>query len=271
MPETALSRLFASLAQREIFKNPDLLLSNEDPLEPVDIFVNLDESAFKASSASLENMVYDGQRGVALVVQVVSASAPCIVRANRPDGPTFDPTQELIWQRKIRRLFVHSAQGSGQLHLRLYIDPSILLVSSPELAVTTVKVKNVGGSTINPATDESVSGVNSTLTSNIAAKLQTLIDQGKNSNTGFSKKYSVGTTVVQGDNRPVPDGFAVAIWADSGNSGEIAFTLDGTDPGVGTNASLKAGQGITVRVTNINKLKFIASAAAQIVNVCVEL
>jgi hypothetical protein len=134
-----------------------------------------------------------------------------------------------------------------------------------------IKVKNAAGTVINPATEDTLAG--GIKVKNAAGTVinPATNDLFQNRSSGYSKKYSVGTTVVTGDNQAVPDGKAIAIWADPDNTAEVAFTFDGTtNPVVGTHAGLKPGQGISIMLTNINKLKMVAASGTQKINIVVE-
>jgi len=181
------------------------------------------------------------------------------VYINRPDGFSVDPRVDKIipvWP--IIKLYVKAKQGAtGGVRIRVFKDPTFLFTVSPESALLgEVKVQNSSGVLINPATEDTLSALNA---------------QFQNRSSGYSKQYSVGTSVVTGDNQAVPDGKAIAIWSDSDNSAEVAFTFDGTtNPAVGTHAGLKPGQGISIALTNINKIKMVAASGTQKINISVE-
>lgn len=85
---------------------------------------------------------------------------------------------------------------------------------------------------------------------------------------GYSVQYALGLGVLTAAAQVIPNGFSIYIWADSSNTDEIAFTLDGvTAPIVGTHASLKPGQGFPFQLDNTNRLKFISLVAGQKVNI----
>lgn len=223
-----------------------------------------------------------GGQGLAFGYKVVNKGFGPTVEAvfnSTNSTRTYDLT---IWgglPGRFSKMFIkNSAQAGKILYVAVIIDPSLLPVLFPEASLGMVGIANTSGTPINPATEDTLAaGIkvkNSSGTVINPARdenLQTLISQGANRTSGFSKQYIVGTTVVTGDNQAVPEGFPVLIYADADNTGEVAFTLDGTTtPVIGTHASLKKGQGIEVKITNINKLKFIATASGQKVNVVVE-
>jgi hypothetical protein len=221
------------------------------------------------------------QGGIGLAIQFLPPNplpTPAIgdvkIYINRPDGFSIDPRIDKIipiWP--IVKIYVKAKQGAtGGVRIRIYKDPTFLFTVSPESALMgEVKVQNVSGVVINPATED-------TLASGIKVKdaSGTVINPAtselfQNRSSGYSKQYSVGTTVVTGDNQAVPDGKAIAIWADPDNTNEVAFTFDGTtNPVVGTHAGLKPGQGISIMLTNINKIKMVAESGTQKINVIVE-
>jgi hypothetical protein len=135
-----------------------------------------------------------------------------------------------------------------------------------------IKVKNAAGTVINPATEDTLAGgikIKNSAGTVINPATNELF---QNRSSGYSKQYSVGTTVITGDNQAVPDGKAIAIWADPDNTAEVAFTFDGTtNPVVGTHAGLKPGQGISIMLTNINKIKMVAASGTQKINIVVEI
>jgi hypothetical protein len=215
---------------------------------------------------------------------------------NRPDGFSVDPRIDKIlpvWP--IVKLFVKAKQGAtGGVRIRVFKDPTFLFTVSPESALMgEVKVQNAAGVTINPATEDTLAGgvkvknssgtvinpaTEDTLAGGVKVKNASgtainpaTIELFQNRASGYSKQYAVGTTVVTGDNQAVPDGKAIAIWADPDNTAEVAFTFDGTtNPVVGTHAGLKPGQGISIMLTNINNIKMVAASSGQKINIIVE-
>jgi hypothetical protein len=231
------------------------------------------------------------QGGIGLAIQFLPPNplpTPAIgdvrVYINRPDGFSIDPRIDKIipiWP--IVKIYVKAKQGAtGGVRIRIYKDPTFLFTVSPESALMgEIKVQNVTGAVINPATEETLSAMANGIkvkdasgtvinpaTEDTLARTSELF---QSRSSGYSKQYSVGTTVVTGDNQAVPDGKAIAIWADPDNTAEVAFTFDGTtNPVVGTHAGLKPGQGISIMLTNINKIKMVAASGTQKINIVVE-
>jgi hypothetical protein len=221
------------------------------------------------------------QGGIGLAIQFLPPAplpTPAIgdvkVYINRPDGFSVDPRIDRIipiWP--IVKIFVKAKQGAtGGVRIRIYKDPTFLFTVSPESALMgEVKVQNSSGAVINPATEDTLAGGIKIKDSSGTVINPATSEPFQNRSSGYSKQYSVGTTVVTGDNQAVPDGKAIAIWADPDNTAEVAFTFDGTtNPSVGTHAGLKPGQGISIMLTNINKIKMVAASGTQKINVVVE-
>jgi hypothetical protein len=243
------------------------------------------------------------QGGIGLAIQFLPPNplpTPAIgdvkIYINRPDGFSIDPRIDKIlpvWP--IIKLYVKAKQGAtGGVRIRVFKDPTFLFTVSPESALMgEVKVQNSSGVTINPATEDTLAGgikvkntsgtvINPATEDTLAGGIKVKNTGGavinpanaelfQNRSSGYSKQYSVGTTVVTGDNQAVPDGKSIAIWADPDNTAEVAFTFDGTtNPVVGTHAGLKPGQGLSMALTNINKIKMVAASGTQKINVVVE-
>jgi ribosomal protein L12E/L44/L45/RPP1/RPP2 len=136
------------------------------------------------------------------------------------------------------------------------IDDLQAALKSVGLDELVTRVTNSSGVEINPAKED--------------GNLASLVAQGANRTSFYSAQVVVGTTYSQLAAQAVPDGFKVVLYADSDNTGEIAY---GTSSlvAVGTNAGLKAGQGVRLQVDNVNRIYVIASAAGQILNVTVEI
>jgi hypothetical protein len=243
------------------------------------------------------------QGGIGLAIQFLPPNplpTPAIgdvkIYINRPDGFSIDPRIDKIipiWP--IVKIYVKAKQGAtGGVRIRIYKDPTFLFTVSPESALMgEIKVQNASGAVINPATEDTLASgirvknasgsvINPATEDTLAGGIKVKDSSGtvinpatselfQNRSSGYSKQYSVGTTVVTGDNQAVPDGKAIAIWADPDNTDEVAFTFDGTtNPVVGTHAGLKPGQGISIMLTNINKIKMVAASGTQKINVIVE-
>jgi hypothetical protein len=149
------------------------------------------------------------------------------------------------------RLIITAAQPGKELLITLGGAGSMMF---PPVISGSVKLRNAAGTVVNPATEDTVSAIQTEFA---------------NRTSFFSKQYTVGTTYTQLDNQAIPDGKGVTLWADKDNSGEIAVGPT-SSVAVGTNAGLKGGQGITLYVTNLNKIYVVASAASQKLNVIVE-
>jgi hypothetical protein len=221
------------------------------------------------------------QGGIGLALQFLPPTplpTPAVgdvrVYINRPDGFSVDPRIDKIipvWP--IIKLYVKARQGAtGGVRIRVFKDPTFLFTVSPESALMgEVKVQNASGAVINPATEDTLAGGLKVKNAAGAVINPANVELFENRSSGYSKQYVVGTTVVTGDNQAVPDGKSIAIWADPENTAEVAFTFDGTtNPVIGTHAGLKPGQGLSIALTNINKIKMIAASGTQKVNIVVE-
>ena len=138
------------------------------------------------------------------------------------------------------------------------LDLLFVLSPSRQVGVTTIQ-GNVGViGTVSVA--GAVTVLNSSTDALVAISTQRV--------AGYSVQYVVGVGVISAAAQVIPNGFSIYVWADSSNTDEIAFTLDGaTAPIIGTHASLKPGQGFPFQLANTNLLKFISAAAGQKVNV----
>ncbi len=251
-------RLISEALRSRLMAEADRLLVERGPFPAIDIFRDL------SIPRETPELIYDGVDGVGIFIQSVDVGSDCTLRLNRLDGPSYNPNREGIYiGEPIRRLYLTNPAGSGTMHIRIHTNPTALMTVSPELFIYDFFYRDTSGVRKNLALEATLQ--------NVLSEVQIISSSVKNRASGYSKQYLVTTSVTTGDDQAVPDGFKVVVFADSDNTAEVAFTLDGiTTPVVGTHASLKKGQGIEVALTNVNKLKFVAAAGTQKINVCVE-
>lgn len=241
-------KLRAALAQ--VSELTDISLTEATLLEP------WDSPELDLSYPRTEEIVVTGI-GLALQVLVsppqVGTVKLCI---NRLDGFQIDPAVDsLVPIFPIVKIFLIVKEGaSGQLKFRVYKDPSFLFTATPEVQIGYTKLRNTSNAVIDPATDTTLSSV--------LTELQRLT---KVYSAGTSGQVSVTTSGAQLPDITVPAGGWVTLWADSGNSDEVAVNI-GSGATVGTHAGLKAGQGIDLPVSNANKIYLTSASGTQKIN-----
>lgn len=248
-------KLRAALAQ--VSELSDIALSEATLLEP------WDSPVFDLSYPRTEEIVVTGI-GLALQVLIAPAQVGTVkLCINRLDGFQIDPAVDsLVPIFPIVKIFLVVKEGaSGNLKFRVYKDPSFLFTATPEVQLGYVKLRNSSEALIDPATEQTLSSVLQQLQQTVQ-ELQRLT---KVYSSGASGQVSVTTSGAQLPDISVPAGGWVSLWADPGNTAEVAVNI-GSAATVGTHAGLKAGQGIDLAVSNANKIYLTAAAGTQKVN-----
>lgn len=189
--------------------------------------------------------------GLALQVLVCTAQAGTVkLYINRKDGFCIDPTVDgIIPFFPITKIYLVVKPGAtGILKFRVYKDPSFLFTATPQAQVSFVKMKNLLDQLINPATEETLSSLN--------ASISTL------SSSGTSGQVSVSTSGTNLSSYALQPYHTLILWADRNNNATVAINF-GSAATPGTHAELNPGEGLQMRVTNTSIVYLKASAGTQ--------
>jgi alpha-D-ribose 1-methylphosphonate 5-triphosphate synthase subunit PhnG len=252
MTQSQFPTRFASLLLKRDMANID-----DQPAEFEQISVDLSESRLDPGSY-FELKLRKPAVGFVMVKGPITGTLK--LHPRQRTAPPLDLTIIDKFPAVAQTFYLENSAVTDQVSILFLHNLDLLFVLSPsrQVGVTTIQ-GNVG-----VIGTVSVAGAVTVLNSSTDA----LVAISTQRTTGYSAQYTVGVAVVTGVAQVIPNGFSIYIWADASNTVEVAFTLDGvTAPVVGINASLKPGQGFPFQLDNINRLKFIASAAGQKMNI----
>jgi len=210
-------------------------------------------------------------------------------------GKTYDLAETSIENLRAFKVWIlnDTPQPGKTVKIRFYVDPYILGTLSPRLSAELVKVVDGNNNLVDFATettlatllteatfstfaDLTMTGLRDALRGTGNRTLTNLYDQLSllesylQSRTGVvASELSVGTTEVQGPNKPVAPGKGVVVAADQGNT-DFVRLRQATGAANADSIRFYANQERTVFVDNFNRLFFIANSGAQIVGLLSE-